>query len=114
MQYPHMYQVQDHAVYNSTFARCFRLVSVAAVQLADHGGCHLHGALLGDTTDTCECIPGHTAEEGHVSCAMSQVKGEERVLGCARASSDQILERNVHRKRSRALGGGGGVTQSCG
>lgn len=77
---------------------------MAAVQLADHGGCHLHGALSDAITDTCECIPRHTAEEGQVSSAMSQVKEEGRVLGCARASSDQILERNVHRKSSHALG----------
>lgn len=52
LQYPHKYQVWDHAVYNSTFGPnvcCFRLVSVAPVQLADHGGCHLHGALSGYT-----------------------------------------------------------------
>lgn len=43
----HMYQV-----YNSIFdpnAHCFRLVSVAPVQLAGRGGCHLHGAFSGFT-----------------------------------------------------------------
>lgn len=50
---------------------------MAAVQLADHGGCHLQGAL---TSYTRECIQGHTAEEGQVSSAMSQVKGQEVVV----------------------------------